>query len=62
MNETIDRLELEANSHVVWTLVNCMETLKGVPEGRELLYELQAVVPNRVALFKQSVSEEVCDQ
>jgi len=62
MNETIDRLELEANSHVVWTLVICMETLKEVPEGRELLHELQVVVPNRVALFKQSLSEEVCDQ
>ena len=62
MNETISRLELEANSHVVWTLINCMDALKEVPEGREHLQELQEVVPNRVALYRQSVSEEVCDQ
>ena len=62
MNETISRLELEANSHVVWTLVSCLKALKEVPEGREHLQELQEVVPNRVALYRHSVSEEVCDQ
>ena len=62
MNETIRRLELEANSHVVCTLVNCIKALKEVPEGLEILQELQEVVPNRVALYRHSVSEEACDQ